>query len=112
MKEKKKVTIFKRSPLLISMVLVLFALCIIGVWAEASLEGGSEDATVTLDEYKQINIGTTYEDVASFIGEGTVVSDSGNTTIYEFKGNGKTGANARFIFKDGKLIIKSQFGLK
>ncbi|WP_257144213.1 DUF3862 domain-containing protein [Bacillus cereus] len=70
-------------------------------------------------EFNQIKNGMSYEEVKSIIGnDGKVISEiaqTGNqfyTIMYSWKSEKGLGANARFMFQEGKLQNKSQFGLK
>ncbi|ALZ64585.1 hypothetical protein FORC13_p100 (plasmid) [Bacillus cereus] len=70
-------------------------------------------------EFNQIQNGMNYEEVKKIIGsDGEVVSKSGQagdqfyTIMYSWKSEKGLGANARFMFQEGKLQNKSQFGLK
>ncbi|WP_438358143.1 hypothetical protein [Bacillus toyonensis] len=60
-----------------------------------------------------------YDEVKSIIGsDGEVLSETGqagdqfHTIMYKWDGEKGFGANANFMFQDGKLQNKSQFGLK
>lgn len=79
----------------------------------------TSDVTVTKAEFDKISNGMTYEEVTAIIGgEGNMLSETGEkgtdfyTVMYDYKGEGDLGANANFMFQDGKLQNKSQFGLK
>ena len=70
-------------------------------------------------EFNQIQNGMNYEEVKHIIGsDGEIVSESGqagdqfHTIMYSWKCEKGLGANARFMFQEGKLQNKSQFGLK
>ncbi|CAH2464436.1 MULTISPECIES: DUF3862 domain-containing protein [Bacillus cereus group] len=70
-------------------------------------------------EFDQIQNGMSYEEVKNIIGsDGEVMSESGqagdqfHTIMYSWKNEKGLGANARFMFQEGKLQNKSQFGLK
>lgn len=70
-------------------------------------------------EFDQIQNGMSYEEVKNIIGsDGKVISESGQTgdqfytIMYSWKSEKGVGANARFMFQEGKLQNKSQFGLK
>jgi hypothetical protein len=75
--------------------------------------------TITKEEFDKIQNGMTYEQVVKIVGgEGHKVSESGkpgtteHTVMYDYQGEGDLGANASLMFQGGKLINKSQFGLK
>lgn len=73
--------------------------------------------TISKAEFEQIKTGMTYEEVVKIIGgEGNLLSETkiGNihSVMYEWDGEGMIGANANFIFQNGKLQTKSQFGLE
>lgn len=70
-------------------------------------------------EFDQIQNGMSYEEVKNIIGsDGEVLSESGqagqqfHTIMYKWDGEKGFGANANFMFQEGKLQNKSQFGLK
>ncbi|HFJ9472549.1 TPA: DUF3862 domain-containing protein [Bacillus paranthracis] len=70
-------------------------------------------------EFDQIQNGMSYDEVKAIIGsEGEVLSESGqageqfHTIMYKWDGEKGFGANANFMFQEGKLQNKSQFGLK
>jgi Beta-lactamase inhibitor (BLIP) len=75
--------------------------------------------TITKEEFDKIQNGMTYEQVKQIVGgEGHKVSETGkpgaadHTVMYDYQGEGEIGANASLMFQGGKLINKSQFGLK
>jgi hypothetical protein len=75
--------------------------------------------TITKAEFDKIQNGMTYEQVKQIVGgEGHKVSETGkpgtpeHTVMYDYQGEGEIGANASLMFQGGKLINKSQFGLK
>lgn len=77
----------------------------------------SSAVTITLSEYNSIENGMTYEEVAEIVGgAGAVLSEVGEkdspyyTVCYSYKGL-TPNANACFIFQNGKMQAKSQFGL-
>jgi len=79
----------------------------------------NNDNKITKAEFDQIRGGMSYEEVKYIIGgEGEILSESGNpgdqfyTVMYSYKGKGSLGANANFMFQDGQLQNKAQFGLK
>ncbi|EOO71750.1 DUF3862 domain-containing protein [Bacillus mycoides] len=70
-------------------------------------------------KFDQIQNGMSYEEVKNIIGsDGKVISEGGqagdhfHTIMYSWKGEKGLGANANFMFLEGKLQNKSQFGLK
>ncbi|OOR30280.1 DUF3862 domain-containing protein [Bacillus cereus] len=70
-------------------------------------------------EFDQIQNGMSYDEVKAIIGsDGEVLSESGqageqfHTIMYKWDGEKGFGANANFMFQEGKLQNKSQFGLK
>lgn len=80
-----------------------------------NLEEKSEDlsAKISLSEYNKIEIGITYTQLKKIIGgSGNVLSESINTIMYMYEGEGSLGANANFMFQDGKLLNKAQLGLE
>jgi hypothetical protein len=75
--------------------------------------------TITKEEFDKIQNGMTYEQVKQIVGgEGHKISETGkpgtpeHTVMYDYQGEGEIGANASLMFQGGKLINKSQFGLK
>lgn len=78
--------------------------------AQAGL--GSSDIEITLEQFNQLQNGMTTEEVFQILGgEGDINSESGNTVMYTYNGT-SLGGNASLMFQDGKLMNKSQFGLK
>ncbi|MGN4127221.1 hypothetical protein ACMGD3_19755 [Lysinibacillus sphaericus] len=80
--------------------------------------GVNEDGKVTEEEYKQIKLGMTPEEVFNIIGsKGTVVSKSGtdgdshNTVIYKFETDGDS-SGSEMTFEGEKLSYKAQIGLE
>jgi hypothetical protein len=80
---------------------------------------GASKPTISKDEFDRIENGMTYDQVKEIIGsDGEVMSEAGDkgtdfyTIMYMWKGEGSPGANANFMFQDGKLTSKAQFGLK
>ncbi|MGA3599257.1 hypothetical protein [Lysinibacillus agricola] len=80
--------------------------------------GVNEDGKVTEEEYKQIKLGMTPEDVFNIIGsKGTVVSKSGtdgdsrNTVIYKFE-TASDSSGSEMTFEGDKLSYKAQIGLE
>ena len=74
---------------------------------------------ITKAEFDQIQNGMTYEQVVQIIGsEGEVMSESGQkgdqyyTVMYTWEGESGFGANANAMFQGGKMVNKTQFGLK
>ncbi|MBJ7987797.1 DUF3862 domain-containing protein [Bacillus cereus] len=70
-------------------------------------------------EFDQIQNGMSYDEVKTIIGsDGEVLSENGqageqfHTIMYKWDGEKGFGANANFMFQEGKLQNKSQFGLK
>ncbi len=83
----------------------------------APASAADESSKMTLAEFSSVKIGTSYEEATTIVGGvGAVVSetDSGgyHTIAYRYEGIGDMGANGNFVFQNGKLINKSQFGLK
>ena len=77
------------------------------------------EASISLDEFSQIDTGMTYDEVCAIVGgEGTLSSsvDIGGseykTEIYQWTGDGSIGANANVTFQGGKVISKAQIGLE
>ncbi|MEK4698344.1 hypothetical protein MKX47_02045 [Solibacillus sp. FSL R7-0668] len=85
---------------------------------DASKLGVYVDGKVTEEEYKQIKVGMTPEEVFTIIGsKGTVVSKSGadgdphNTAIYKFD-TASHSPGAEMTFEGDKLSYKAQNGLE
>ncbi len=77
------------------------------------------EVTVNKAEFDEIKNGMSYKQIVKIIGgEGEVLSESGSegeeyhTVMYMYNGDGSIGANANFMFQSGKLLSKSQMGLK
>jgi hypothetical protein len=75
--------------------------------------------SITKADFDKMQTGMTYEQVVQTIGvEGELLSESGDkgtpyyTVMYEWQGDGNLGANANAMFQGGKMMSKSQFGLK
>ena len=78
-----------------------------------------EGVTVTLAEFEKIQNGMTQAEVEAIIGGAcTMNSEVGEkgtaiyTVSYGCNGKGTLGANALFMYQGGKLMTKSQAGLK
>ncbi|MDO5516688.1 MAG: DUF3862 domain-containing protein [Clostridium sp.] len=74
----------------------------------------SDNKDITYEDFLNIKIGASYDDIKSSIGEGKEISSteiSGvKTTMYEWDGKGIS--NITLTLQDGKLISKTQLGLK
>ncbi|MBO8164712.1 MAG: hypothetical protein H0Z34_13505 [Brevibacillus sp.] len=75
--------------------------------------------TMSKAEFDAIQNGMTYEEVVQIVGgEGELLSETGtpgdpsHTVMYMWEGEGDIGANANAMFQGGKMISKSQIGLK
>jgi hypothetical protein len=86
---------------------------------EQKKEEPQNKPTISKAEFDQIQNGMTYEEVVKIIGgEGELLSETGtkgdpaHTVMYKWDGEGDIGANANAMFQGGKMINKSQFGLK
>lgn len=67
---------------------------------------------ITFEQYQQVKIGMTYEEVAAIMGgNGNAISEASSTAVYSYFGTGGIGANAVFTFQNGKLLTKAQSGL-
>ena len=76
-----------------------------------------ESEYITMEEYKKIENGMTYEEVVEIVGsEGELSANSSvsgyTTSIYTWYGNGVAGSNANVTFQNGKATGKAQVGLK
>ncbi|MNW26248.1 hypothetical protein D3C74_30120 [compost metagenome] len=71
-----------------------------------------EGVRITFEQYQQVEIGMTYEEVAAIMGgNGNAISESSSMAVYSYFGTGGIGANAVFTFQNGKLLTKAQSGL-
>lgn len=82
------------------------------------------EPNMSMEEFVQIKSGMTYEQVIEIVGSpGEIVVETGTpgdqfyTVTYQFKGEKEffgifSRANAQLIFQSGKLITKSQMGIK
>jgi hypothetical protein len=74
--------------------------------------------TVNMENYNKLQTGMSYSQVATILGkQGEELSSSDvagiKTVMYKWDGDeGGFGANMNAMFQNGKLIMKSQFGLK
>lgn len=71
--------------------------------------------TITLAQFNRIQNGMTYQQVVQIIGrQGTVISENSIAGIHNIMYQWEAGfmANMSAMFQDGKLIQKSQFGMK
>lgn len=82
-------------------------------------EEPANDPRISKAEFDKIENGMTYEEVVKIIGgEGEVMSEVGEkgteyyTVMYTYDGESGLGSNANFMFQNGKLTSKAQFGLK
>lgn len=85
--------------------------------ANASANTATSTAGVTLANFNQIKTGMKYDEVVKILGkEGEVISESEvagyKTVMYKWDGSGGFGANMNAMFQNGKLMSKSQLGLK
>ena len=79
---------------------------------------------MSMNEFIQIKTGMTYEQITAIVGSpGEIVVETGTpgdpfySVTYQFKGEKEfldvfSSANAQLMFQDGKLITKSQMGMK
>ena len=107
------------------MAVVVFAvLAVIGVavmwdwFDEATTVGGRGDGVdVTLAEFDAVQVGMTLAEVERIIGgEGSMMSAAGEgatrSEMWSWDGRGTLGANVIISFSDGKVIAKTQVGLR
>ncbi|SMP05774.1 protein of unknown function [Laceyella tengchongensis] len=74
-----------------------------------------ENDEVTMEEFKKIKNGMTYEEVVKIIGfEGTEMSSSelGGIKTIMYSWQNDDGSNMNAMFQNNKLNTKAQFGLK
>ena len=76
---------------------------------------------ITLEQFGAVETGMTADEMFAILGgEGTVLSESTvgegeyriTTVMYQYNGVGVHGANANFMIQNGKVVSKTQFGLK
>ncbi len=86
---------------------------------EPKKEAPKDKPGISKAEFDQIQNGMSYDEVKAIIGsDGEVLSESGqageqfHTIMYKWDGEKGFGANANFMFQEGKLQNKAQFGLK
>lgn len=77
------------------------------------------DTTISMSEFERIETGMTYDEVVEIVGTDGELSTSVDmfgsdlkTEMYIWHGNGVTGSNANVTFQGGKVVAKSQVGLK
>lgn len=74
----------------------------------------SNDKVISYEDFMNIKINSSYEDIKNIIGEGKEISSSEisgiKTTIYEWDGKGIS--NITLTLQNGKLTSKTQLGLK
>lgn len=75
------------------------------------------DEYITLDEYNQIQVGMTYEEVQEIVGSaGTVSAETSMAGIHTFivtwYGNPTIGTNANVTFQNDAVVGKAQAGLQ
>lgn len=97
---------------------VIFALTInFNSGIQKEISGVSNDSEyITLEEYNNIEMGMSYEEVTNIIGSNGIVSSEVNSNGYEIKivtwyGKGIAGSNANVTFTNGKASAKAQAGL-
>lgn len=80
-----------------------------------SVHGTSCKATA--DSFSRLANGMTYEQVRAIIGcDGAVMSESDiagfRTFMIAWDGSGSLGANMNIMIQNGRMVMKSQFGLR
>jgi hypothetical protein len=75
----------------------------------------AETPSITLAKFNQLKTGMAYKEVVNILGtDGEIISESDiggtKTVMYQWQSSGFGNMNA--MFQNGKLISKSQFGLK
>lgn len=73
--------------------------------------------TITLEEFNKLKTGMTHKQVANIVGSnGQLLSESDIAGYHSYmimwEGEESLGANANALFQNGKLVSKSQFGLR
>lgn len=86
---------------------------------ESKQEEPKNKPSMSKAEFDQIQIGMTYEEAIAIIGgPGELMSETGTkgdqyyTAMYSFEGDGGFGANAILTSQGGKMMNKTQMGLK
>jgi hypothetical protein len=105
----KNIKVFKITIIFIACLIILTV--IYSVWIYPIFNDG-----ITLNEYSQIEIGMTYEDVVAVIGkEGKLFLSTdtalGKSSTYTWS-SGYGISSATVIFNNSKVSFKSQLGLK
>lgn len=82
-----------------------------------SVKNTTSSSGVSIDTFNSLKTGMSYDEVVEILGkEGEVLSEtdmSGTKTVmYKWDGDSGYGSNMNAMFQNGKLISKSQFGLK
>ena len=77
----------------------------------------STTCEVSMAQYQRLTSGMSYSRVTAVLGcEGSEISQvemgGFKTVMYMWEGNGSLGANMNVMIQNGKLLMKSQFGLK
>ena len=73
-------------------------------------DGGTSEATITPEQFEQIENGMTYDEVTDLVGsEGEKQSESNGKVTYNWRG--EDGGTVSVIFDNGQVTTKSQFGL-
>lgn len=87
-----------------------------GSSSSSAAPAAAPSSRITLSAFNRISDGMTYAQVVNILGkEGTEISSSNlagyKTVMYQWDGD-SWGANMNAMFQNGRLISKSQFGLK
>ncbi len=85
--------------------------------ADAPPAPPANDPGISASEFKALQTGMTQAEATAIVGsEGEVISENEiagtRTVMVQWEGESGFGANANAMFQNGKLIQKSQFGLK
>ena len=97
---------------------VAAALLLISPRAEAQYD---TYCSVSADQFARLQPGMTYRDAISVIGcSGEMLSEneidnhhfSQSPSMYGWRGRGSVAANMNVIFQNGRIVMKSQYGLR
>lgn len=100
---------------MMKLIAIFMVVAAAGSAADAQVHGSSCQATAAA--FNALKNNMTYDQVRSTIGcDGVVISDSEmagyRTVMLAWDGKGGWGANMNVMIQNGRLVTKSQFGLK